>query len=317
MKRLVFEHPIGFCAAARAFRQPEVRLVVASLALVVASVGMTRFALAADALPSQDQALARALENHPDIVAAKAKVALAEAELYGKRMEVSRQVLGLYGGLKTLDAEIDAAKSSLAAARADFERTNKAAADGTAVQSVVKMAAAAVQLAEGKLVVATGQREQAEKELRLLIGTAPRFKWEGLGIETATPARQEPQGPIMDTWKAKAEQPIKLSFADTPLSEVLNFLSEKTGIKFSMQQYAFDEIGFRADEPISLSTNEVPLSAALQGLEDAYPSLQFVLRDYGVLLTTEESAQEHGYKPIVERADPGGLGSKGGGGGLF
>ena len=38
---------------------------------------------AADELPSQDQALARALENHPDIVAAKAKVALVERELLG------------------------------------------------------------------------------------------------------------------------------------------------------------------------------------------------------------------------------------------
>ena len=37
------------------------------------------------------------MENHPDIVAAKAKVALAEAELNATRLQVTRQLIALWG----------------------------------------------------------------------------------------------------------------------------------------------------------------------------------------------------------------------------
>ena len=93
MNRFLFNLPIKLC--------------------VVLALAATGSARAEDALPSQDEGLAGALENHPDIVAAKAKVALVNAELYGKRIEVSRQVLGLYGSLKKLDAQIDLSKSAL------------------------------------------------------------------------------------------------------------------------------------------------------------------------------------------------------------
>src|SRR5262245_18077686 len=105
MKRFLFAQH-RFHAAAERFCQPWAHLGIRLLALVVVTAVLSELACA-DELPSQDQALARALENHPDIVAAKAKVALAEAELYGKRMEVSRQVLGLYGSLKMLDGQIE------------------------------------------------------------------------------------------------------------------------------------------------------------------------------------------------------------------
>jgi hypothetical protein len=284
MKRLFCEHLIGFCAAGGAFCEARAHLVFASLALIVATVGTIDFARAADELPSQDQALG-ALENHPDIAAANAKVALAEAELYGKRMELSRQVLGLYGSLKTLDANIAQAKAALTQSNAESEQAR----------------------AEAELVEAIGQREQAEYELRSLIGARSGAKDKKSSNAASAPARQEPLGPSVDTWKTKAEQPIKISFTDTPLVEVLNFLSDTTGIKFSVQVWAFEEAGVPMEMPISLSTNEVPLRAALQGLEDTVLGLQFVLRDYGVLLTTEESAQEHGYMPVVERANENGL----------
>ena len=300
MKRFLFKQLIDFRAAAGTSCQPRARLVVSSLAFIVAAVGTIGLTRAADELPSQDQALARALENHPDIVAAKAKVALVEAELYGKRMEVSRQVLGHYGGLKALDAQIEAAKASLNQSRADLKQTNKAVADGATDQSATEKLTAAVLVAEGKLVQAMAQREQVGKELRLLIGAAPRAKEEKLGIATATPARQTPQGPIASTWKAAAEAEIKLSFADTPLEEVLNFLSEKTGIKFSLQRQVLEAAGVDAAMATSLNTNDVPLRAALQGFEDTYPEMQFVLRDYGVLLTMKDYAKEHGYMPVLE-----------------
>lgn len=101
-----------------------------------------------------------------------------------------------------------------------------------------------------------------------------------------------------------------------PLADVVKFLSDKTGVKFALQRPALDEAGVSADEPITVSTNEVPLDAALQSFEDSYPQLQFVLRDYGVLLTTKDYAQAYGYMPIVKGSDAG-TGADGKGGGFF
>jgi hypothetical protein len=298
MKPVFFKHRIDARPAAGTCRQRRGHLVIGLLALTVATVGPIAFARAADELPNQDQALARALENHPDIVAAKAKLALAEAELYGKRMEVSRQVLGLYGNLRMLEAQVEAAQAALHLSKAEFERTNAAAAAGALDQATKNKMEAAVRTAEATLVQAVGQREQAEKELRLLIGAAPPAKERASPNEAARPARQTLQGPIVDIWKTAAEKSITLEFVDMPLEEMLRFFSDETRIKFSLQRPALEEIGLEPTTTISLSTNEVPLRAALQGFEDAYPDLQFVLRDYGVLLTTKEYAESVGYFPV-------------------
>jgi len=300
MKRYLGKHLNDFRAAVGASCPHRTRLVFISLALVVATFGTVGFAQRrGEELPGQDQSLARALENHPDIVAAKAKVALAEAELYGKQMEVSRQVLGLYGGLKALDAQIATAKAMLKQLKVESEFTNNAVAAGTVDPLAQEKVAAAVQAAEGKLVEAMGQREQAEKELRLLIGATLRPKEPKAANAAAVPLLQTPQGPIVDQWKSVAERPIKISIADMPLEAVMNYLSEKSGVRFSLQVTALEDAGTNVKDPISLNTNEVPLRAALQGFEDRYLTMQFVLRDYGVLLTTKDYARLQGYVPVL------------------
>jgi hypothetical protein len=270
------------------------------LLIVVAIVSTIGSARAEEALPSQDQAVARALESHPDIVAAKARVSLAEAELYGKRMEVSRQVLSLYGSLKMFDVQIESVKASLEQARKEQAQIEERVANGTADTFIKQEAAGKVRAAEGKLVEAIGRREQAEKELRLLVGTTGPKGEEKLSIEVAGPARQMPQRQAIDKWKAVESKPIKLEFAEVPLEEVLAWLSEESGMKFSQQHLALEAVGLDPSEPVTLTTNDVPLSAALQSFEDAIDGLQFVLRDYGVLLTTKESAEDRGYVPVLE-----------------
>src|SRR5436190_12729071 len=92
-------------------------LGLAIIALLM--IGASRLS-AEEPLPGQDEAIARAVENHPDIIAAKAKLALAESELNGKRMEVSRQVLQGYSGLKNLEAQTSAIKAKLDAVKHEF-----------------------------------------------------------------------------------------------------------------------------------------------------------------------------------------------------
>jgi hypothetical protein len=276
--------------------------------MVLSAIGS---ASADEALPSQDQALARALENHPDIIAAKAKVSLAEAELYGKRMEVSRQVLGLYSSLKKLDLQVVVSKATLNQSKAEFERLKLAVESGKPEQSGKNKLAVEVQTAEAELVHAINQREQAEKELRLLVGTASPVAEEKLSLTGTAVARQSPQGPIVEKMKAVLEKPIRLDLVETPLVEVVNLLGDEAGIKFSLQTPALTEEGIRTDEPITLNIMQVPLHAALQAFEDEYPQLQFVLRDYGVLVTTKDYAEAHGYAPVLELSKESAVTSKG------
>lgn len=271
-----------------------------SLAIFAAALVPTTGARADEPLPSQDQALTQALETHPDIVAAKAKVALAEAELYGKRMEVSRQILGLYGNLKSLDAQTASLKAALQQSQAEFNRVQQLAAKGLTDQSTKDKLAAEVQIAEAQLVQVIGQKEQVAKELQLLVVkvvSAPEPK--SLAKSSAAP-RQAPQGAIVDKVKTALQKPIKLEFVNSPLKDVLDYVSETTGVLFSLQRPVLSNYGLSDDGPISLRTGEVPLQAALQAFEDAYPDLQFVMRDYGILLTTKDYAQEHGYAPVLE-----------------
>jgi hypothetical protein len=274
---------------------PTTKQFLNLVVLVAATAVIVSTATAGDDLPSQDQALTRALENHPDIVAAKAKVALAEAELYGKRIEVSRQVLGLYGSLKILDAQIDASMASVMASKKDLEQTKQ---NGVADNSTTERLAADVHAAEEKMVKSKAERERSEKELRLLIGTLPTITARVPG--EAPTAHKHPQGPVVDKMKAALQKPIRVSFAEAPLQDVLSYYSDATGIMFSAQRQALEAIGLDAATPISLTTNEVSLEAVLQGFEDAYPELQFILRDYGVLVTTKDYAMGVDYMPVLK-----------------
>ncbi len=146
-------------------------LGVAIIAMLV--IGANRLS-AEEPLPSQDEAITRAVENHPDIVAAKAKLALAESELNGKRMDVSRQILQSYSNLKNSEAQASAIKAKLEAAKIEFSIASKAAnsVPGAVSDLDRERLRADVQSQEAALVQTMLQREQTDKELRLLIGKA-------------------------------------------------------------------------------------------------------------------------------------------------
>jgi hypothetical protein len=115
-----------------------------------------------------------------------------------------------------------------------------------------------------------------------------------------------PRGPIVDQMKVALEKPLKLDFTDQPLQDIMGYLTEKVGIRFSLQKPALDNAGIGADQPVNIVTKEVPLQAAIEAFQDAYPDLQFVLRDYGVLVTVPDYAEEHGYTPVLELETPSG-----------
>ncbi len=287
--------------------QTSILICLTAWAMSAAMFASPPHVFADEPLPNQEQAIERALENHPDIVAAKAKVALAEAELYGKRMEVSRQILGLYGNLKALDAQTAALKEALGQKRDEFERAEKATA--RLDQSTKDKYVADIQATQAQLVQAIGQREQAEKELRLLIGKAQPAAETKSAVNPATAVREAPHGPIVDQVKDALQRTISMEFTDIPVKDVAAFLTDREHVSFTVQRPALTFLGFDTDFPISVQTKDVSLRAAIQAIEDAHPDLQFVLRDYGILITTKDYAREHGYLPVLglgKEAEPAG-----------
>ena len=113
-------------------------LGLAIIALLVIGTGRLS---AEEPLPSQDEAIARAVEIIPDIIAAKAKLALAESELNGKRMEVSRQVLQAYSSLKNSEVQVAAIKVKLNAVNREFGKLSEAAKSGAASAADVERGA--------------------------------------------------------------------------------------------------------------------------------------------------------------------------------
>jgi hypothetical protein len=270
-------------------------LGVAVIALL--AIGANRLS-AEEPLPSQDEAIARAVENHPDIVAAKAKLALAESELNGKRMEVSRQVLQAYSSLQNSEALTSAIKAKLDAVHREFDALKNAGAQVSATE--VEQARAALQAQEAALVQAMLQREQTGKELRLLIGTTPTAATNA-GSPSKAATRQVPQGPTVDKIRwALLNNLTSVDVADQPLSEWCQYITDK--YQFPIQLHPdLKQTKDPATTPIGVTLRNVPLPAVFQAIEDVNNGkIQFVVRDYGILLVDHSQAQTSGFMPLSE-----------------
>lgn len=267
---------------------------LAMIAMLV--IGASRLS-AEEPLPSQDEAIARAVENHPDIVAAKAKLALAESELNGKRMDVSRQVLQSYSNLKNLEAQMSAIKAKLDAVKHEFGTANAAKVPGAVTAIELDRLRADVQAQEAALVQTMLQREQTEKELRLLLGSKPAAA-SGAGLQNKSATRQLPQGPKVDQIRAAMNARTSIDVADQPLIEQLTYLSDK--FNFAIQIHP-DLPKKLVEGPIRMQIKDIPLPAAFQAIEDFNDGrIQFVVRDYGIVLMDRGQAESNGFMPLLE-----------------
>jgi hypothetical protein len=268
---------------------------LAIIAMLV--IGANRLS-AEEPLPSQDEAITRAVENHPDILAAKAKLALAESELNGKRIDVSRQVLQAYGNLKNLEAQTAAIKAKLDATQHEFENANKAKVPGAVTAVELDRLRADVQVQQAALVQTMLQREQTDKELRLLIGktsaTAP-----SAGSQSKAAPRQVPQGPTVHQIKlVLMNERTSTDVSDQPLVEYLTFIYDKYHVPIQIHPDVPSDV---QTGPIRINVNGVPLPAVFQAIEDFNDNrLQFVVRDYGVVLMNREQAEKNGFMPLLD-----------------
>jgi hypothetical protein len=254
---------------------------VASGTLVITGGGMGEFP------KTLDQALTAALETSPKVMAAKARVTLAEAELSSAQMDVARKIVQLWTD----------------------RQTKQLTYDNAILQSKQNPAAYPASL----IIAAGAEVTQTEMELRCLIGQASAPAWQGAYSNSSLnnlvtpeqPAKplQLPRGPVVEKIRKALLSPTEINFTETPLAEMVEYLRERHKIGIQI-----DAGKVNADMPITVGLNGVTLGAALQAIDDLIPDLKFVVRDYGILVTTPERARQQGYFPVVDFSRLGGDG---------
>ena len=157
------------------------------------------------------------------------------------------------------------------------------------------------------LIDAKAKRSNNDTNLHYLIGqSAPAASRGGISatgeaVSSLSAPLQIPKGAMAEKVRQALNNPATCDFTDTPLRDVMDYLADYHQVSTQV-----DKAHFEKDHPITISLKGVPLAAALQALEDENMPLNFVVRDYGLLATSRENAQQEGYFPAVEFARLGG-----------
>jgi hypothetical protein len=223
-----------------------------------------------------DQAITAAMEGSPKVVAAKARLVLAESDLNSTRMEVARKIVQLWADRKMHQANYDT--------RVQANKQNPNAVPNANVIS------------------AAAEVSQREMELRAIIGQVPSALPRG-AVNAPAPFRQPPKtpqlprGPIVEKIRKALLMQVEWAFNEVPLNDVMNYIKERHQIEIQIDKQILDETNV-----VTFSLKGVPLGAALQAFDDQFENIKLVIRDYGILVTTPSRAIEQGYLPVVEFA---------------
>lgn len=244
------------------------------LALFVSMTAVTA-ALAVEPPESLEAAINGSLQNHPEIVAAQAKITAARAEFDKVRLQVVGQVVASWGHMKVKREEVTQLKKRVAAEK-----------DSTRQAEI-----------EAALVLAQGEYEQLATELHYMTqftgGQALNNHDHPTGAEPQVPHSQVAR----QTLEKIAKERVTLDAVDVSLQDLLNLIRTQHGVSITIDLAA----GVSPDMTFSINVAQVSLLSALQAIED-FSGLQFVMRNYGLLVTHPHAAQDKGYVPVGKYA---------------
>jgi hypothetical protein len=220
-----------------------------------------------------EQVLAEALENHPEILAAKAKLALAEAQLNSARLEVARQVIAL---------------------AADIENQKLAAGDMRRRLETLKPANKEHAETTRALIDVEAKLARLNTELRFL--TAQNAAASAAHQPPPVVPLQIPSGPRMGEIREGLERKSSLEFVATPLGDVLEYLADAYKLPVTRDAARLP----RDAEAVDLKLKDVRAIEALQAIQDQCQTVRFVVRDYGILATDRGYSDEQGYLPVTD-----------------
>ena len=242
-----------------------------------------------------DQALARAMDKNPGILAAKAKLAMAEAELHNAHYEAAWHVVSCWNAIKDQEQAAAAARQHLAVAEKQY--------------NIGRLTEAELLAAKEALVEAEAKLSRSRIDLQFVTGQAPPSAAATLTSHFA-PATggaprptQVPHGPMVERIRQALLTPTQMEFVETPLKDVIDFLKDFHKIEIQLDEDAPWPPGFApADWMITCNIKGMSLAAAFQLWDDKYRQLKLVVRDYGILVTTPGRVEEAGYMPVLEFA---------------
>jgi len=83
----------------------------------------------------------------------------------------------------------------------------------------------------------------------------------------------------------KLSEPITLSFTETPLGDVVEFLQNATGVNVFLDRHSLETENIASDRPISISLANIPLKSALKILLDQM-ELEYMIGNDVLMITT-------------------------------
>ena len=250
--------------------------------------------------------VAAALANDPDVLIARAKVQLAEAELAKARQGVVLKVM-------TLTATIDEQKRAMASAEERYAWTERMVKNATIPQSQLLDERAKVEAARAALA-------KAQTELKLLTGgkeagvdvkpgptpdqaTAAGMAWllkaqagddSGHAVAQALIAGLEgyrsahiPKGPIPERIRATLDKSVKLSAKKEAIDikQAIEIFKKEAGLDFAVTIGNYGNFA-----PIETNGEELPVGAWFQMFADSNPDYAITVRDYGLLVTLRKES---------------------------
>jgi hypothetical protein len=260
---------------------------------------------------SLEDLLDKALRHNPDIIAAAAKVTESESLLNQVRHQVVAKVVRLRSDLDLAKKMLEysertlrrveqqvknavVAREDLEIATADVEkkRTELAKLEGdlqALIGSWKTSANASVAFSPDGRLIYSSSIDGSVRVWNALTGAQASTYSSSTATSTSTSSFNV-QAPMAERIRTALNKVVNLKEdqgRELPLAEMLKYFSEKAAI-----DVPFRTIGKFDNASVSLMKAELPVGAWLQVMEDSAPNVRFVVREYGILVTTRAGVPE-------------------------
>lgn len=222
-----------------------------------------------------DEMLAVALKSNPDILLADAKVREAQAALNAARLKVTQDVVKAFHDRSRFE-------NAIVGVRGTFERMQKLVQTGQAPTDELEKA-------KTKVVDAEIDLRQWEAQVRYLLGlggsmpgAAPAPSPAALEVSVVSARRPEMSEKMKEALKAPFTFALE---GPQPLEDVLKSLVQISGLNIIKDKNLEEEY------PIQFSLKDATLEGGFTAIADMTRDLCFVVRDYGLMITTRDRAR--------------------------
>jgi hypothetical protein len=253
---------------------------------------------------SLEEMLNKAFKDNPDIRVAEAKVREAEAELNRARLQVTQKVIALHRALEAQRSLTELAQKNLDQVRRERKANDTDQNFGAMAQNRLAKAKEKLAEIEAELPYLIGNPPVADRKLDFSLSNlhelTPQLQFRpirrelielkpfDITLDRRLPINWPfPAGPAtgskVDQLRKDLDKNMKVQFEDALFSEVIERIELTSGIAFRILDTKERDISF---QKVTLKLKDsVTIGAALQALEDSFPGLRFIVRDYGVLVT--------------------------------